>query len=178
MDIMIDIETLSKRNNAVIVSVGAVLFNPRNGGLGESIYIALDWHQQIMQRRHISKKTLKWWDEQKEDAPQGSGKVGMLFGKLATLFEVSSEVIYVWFRGPDFDKVKLEHLARQFGHKVPWTYKQVRDSRTLDIFGVKRERSEPTHNALDDAKEQALDVIYILDRVRDVGLPAGPPLPA
>lgn len=175
MDIMIDIETLSKRNNALICQVGIVGFDRlANEFLTtiESKCFSLHWKEQIMVGRHICPETIKWWAEQSIDTPYGNFSTLDLFGYLHKLFK-DNTVEYIWFRGPDFDKVKLESLAEDFGCCIPWTYKQIRDCRTLDTF-IRRERTQEekdgAHDALRDAIAQAKDVHYVFKHVAVDGL--------
>ncbi|WP_284144625.1 3'-5' exonuclease [Serratia marcescens] len=40
--LMLDLETLGKKPSAPILTIGAVLFNPHSGELGEQFYTAVD----------------------------------------------------------------------------------------------------------------------------------------
>ena len=41
-DVMVDLETLSTKPNAAIVSIGAVFFDPKTGELGDTYYQVID----------------------------------------------------------------------------------------------------------------------------------------
>lgn len=43
-DIMIGIETMGKRNNAAIIEIGVVSFNPLSGYIGEELHLRISPH--------------------------------------------------------------------------------------------------------------------------------------
>ena len=153
---MIDIEALDTVNSAIVLSVGAVLFDL--SGTHRELYLKPSIVQQIVLGRTSSKSTIDWWKEQTIPIPEGTGS---LIGVFTSLKEMTAVAECVWFRGPTYDHCILEHLAGQLDIELPWKFWQVRDSRTLDSFSERRTRSKEAvaHNALSDAKEQALDVI-------------------
>ena len=64
MHVMIDIETLSTRTDAVILQIGAVAFEPLFGGkvsVGDAYSRYVDFTNQP---RHVDADTLIWWLEQ------------------------------------------------------------------------------------------------------------------
>ncbi|MCM8532482.1 MAG: 3'-5' exoribonuclease [Lentisphaeraceae bacterium] len=158
---MIDIETLSIENNAVIASIGVVLFDPFNESprFNKSQYHELSWSSQILEKRHIDPETIDWWNKQPLDIPIGKDDPEDVIDMLNDFVE---DAEFIWFRGPQFDEVKLQSLAKDFDRSLNWKYSKVRDCRTLDIFG-KRELTEETkaHHALHDAIAQARDVCFI-----------------
>ena len=158
---MIDIETMGLTPNAAIVSIGAVLFDPRYGKLGkEEFYIELDWEAQ---GRLIDQGTKAWWNSDKVDDKAREALYGMddLDGALKELDEFLPKDVKVWGNGPTFDMVILEDAYRQCEMVVPWHFWNIRDCRTIkDLYESKRggfdKKSGGTlHNALDDAKMQA-----------------------
>jgi hypothetical protein len=78
-DVMVDIETLSTRLNAVVLSIGAVAFDPYSDQIGHSFSIQLDPQEQMEKGRHVDINTIKWWMGQSEEAKKesfsGSNKV-------------------------------------------------------------------------------------------------------
>lgn len=167
MDAMIDIETLSKKNNAVVLSLGLVIFDPQDYselGSGDPAFIASHYWElkvvpQVMKGRHICPETVRWWDDQPIAAPDGFFPIEKCLAELADVFE-AHKIENVWFRGPQFDEVKLQSLGEDFGIEMPWKYNAVRCCRTLCKL-AKRDRSADTfklHHAGEDCRSQALDV--------------------
>ena len=135
-----------------------------------SEYWELDWHDQIMDGRTIEKVTVDWWRENELTVPRGKKCPLEFFHELCEFCKIN-EIERYWFRGPQFDCVKLESLASDWGTKVPWKYNQVRDCRTLDDFCERREqKKEVSHHALEDATEQALDVVHAMEKINCVSL--------
>jgi hypothetical protein len=70
-DIMIDMETLSTDPNCVILTIGAVRFDPMGNGVAEKLELRPEIDSQTEEfDRHINPDTLRWWGEQSEDAIQ------------------------------------------------------------------------------------------------------------
>lgn len=181
----IDIESLSLEPNALVLSVGAVLFD-RHNGLGPEYYAAINgFEQQDMYGRHISYSTSMWWMNQAAMDPATAAVFSAPMTVKAALEGLRDfikdntgdwiEPYEVWFQGPQFDAVALGSLCQAAGIQVPWSYRTVCDLRTLlamaRAHGTKDQRLEQgidplkyhAHNALDDAKMQALRCINALD---------------
>ena len=64
--IMVDIETLDTVQSAVVLSIGAVAFDPHTKELGEKFYVEFTTDLQAQQRlgRTISADTVTWWMQQ------------------------------------------------------------------------------------------------------------------
>lgn len=159
---MIDIETLDTAPNSVILSIGAVKFNPFNDNEPtEHKHWQLDIQSQIDAGRSISESTLEWWAKQKPEirnrAFSDENRINILdFCKELNKWLVGCKEI--WCQGPQFDMVMIEDLFKQFNHHRNWAYWQVRDSRTLfSIMPVdpRKDIQEDLHDALADAYWQA-----------------------
>ncbi|BAQ50375.1 3'-5' exonuclease [Methylobacterium aquaticum] len=162
-DIMIDLETLSTRPDAMIVAIGAVKFGPE--GLGEEYYAVVDTRYAV---GHIDAMTVAWWMRQSEEA-RGIFQEGFrdtkhiaaaLEGLIGFVGDAPDQV-RVWGHGASFDLPILESAFRACCRKAPWGHRAIRDTRTLyELAGVKVEMPEgEKHHALADAKAQALAVI-------------------
>ena len=159
---MIDLETLSTERNAVVLSIGACIWE--NGRVTNKLYFELDVEPQKEKGRHISSSTLTWWNAQKTQIPEGNVDPRLALKDLMALMSQADEV---WSRGSR-DDVWLETLCEDFEVERSWQYNQWRDCRTLDSLGesfYRPDRPPVLHNALDDACQQAMDVSYILDKV-------------
>ena len=65
----------------------------------------------------------------------------------------------VWSHGATFDIVICEHIFRKIGKAIPWSFWEVRDTRTLFDIGINPNRPPVLkHHALEDAWNQAVGV--------------------
>lgn len=172
MDVMLDIESLGTRPDCVILTLGAVKFDPYTPDrFGESLYLRINVDEQTALGRNVQDDTLEWWSRQStdvfEEAFGEDGRVGLeeMYQKL-NKFLVAVDSI--WAQGPAFDIVILENIYRQLGWPTPWQYWQIRDSRTLfGVHGDPRERNKAgLHNALEDCISQARGVQSVYDRLQ------------
>ena len=171
--IMMDIETLSTSPDAVILSFGAVVFDPTSDTLGEQIDLRISIDDQNELGRDISESTLDWWSKQdekiQEEAFSDDGRIGLVeFSReLRKFFKGAEEV---WSQG-SFDHAVLENLFKQMNEPAPWPYYAVRDSRTL--FGVINGNIDRSnhHSALGDAIAQAEAVQRALSKIDYRGEP-------
>jgi 3' exoribonuclease, RNase T-like len=171
MHVMLDLETLSTRPDAVILTMGAVKFDPHSEDLGAGIYHRVDVDEQIALGRHVDDTTVDWWGRQaadiREEALGPDNRISLEnFTAELNRFLVGANCI--WAQGPVFDIVILENLYRQLGKPVPWNYWQIRDSRTLfGVLGDPREKnSTDLHNALADCVSQARAVQMVFENVK------------
>jgi len=158
-DVMIDLETMGTKPDAPIVSIGAVLFDPRRGKTcSKTFYEELDWENQD---RIISLDTKRWWAKQSTAAREclfGMEELPDVLGKFS---EWLPGDVKVWGNGPTFDISILENAYHQSDLKIPWKHWNVRDCRTIkDLYesargGFDGKVSGTAHNALDDARHQA-----------------------
>lgn len=169
MDIMLDLETLSTRPDATILTFGAVKFDPYSRDIGQGIYVKVDVDEQIALGRHVDNDTVEWWrrqaDDVREEALGEQDRIGLdAFTAALNKFIVGTKNI--WAQGPVFDIVILENLYRQLGKPAPWYYWQIRDSRTLlSTYGDPRDRNKQgLHNALEDCISQAEAVQIVFAR--------------
>lgn len=169
MDIMLDLETLSTKPDATVLTFGACKFNPyRQEDIDKGIYFRINVDQQITLGRDVDDSTVEWWGKQAEDVREealGDGDRITLeqFTKELNRFIVGAKNI--WAQGPVFDIVILENLYRQLGLPCPWQFWQIRDSRTLlSTHGDPREKNKVgLHNALEDAVSQAQAVQHVFN---------------
>ena len=83
MHVMIDIETLSTTPDAVVMSVGAVKFDPKatRPPTNKTLWRP-DIDEQTERDRHVSESTLEWWSKQpahiQEDAFSDDHRVEVL----------------------------------------------------------------------------------------------------
>jgi hypothetical protein len=66
--VMVDLETMGKNPNAPIVSIGAVVFDPATGKLGETFYKVIILESAISWGAEIDPSTVIWWLKQSSEA--------------------------------------------------------------------------------------------------------------
>jgi len=168
---MVDIETMGVSSNAAIVSIGAVHFDPHWGMLGKEFYVPVSL-KDSSKYGTMDADTILWWLQQNEAAREQLTKSdGMNLEQALSLLVtfirgahqglLRLEEIYVWGHGATFDPVVLDNAYKAVKLQTPWTFRNVRDTRTLfDFVGgapvVALEDIE--HHALYDARKQALQV--------------------
>jgi 3' exoribonuclease, RNase T-like len=165
---MVDLETLAKAPHSVILSLGACVFD--NASVKDNIYFEASMESQ-MNDHVIDIETLKWWDKQETPTPMHGtiplqNVVGSFNEWLVKVTNGNVEDLIIWCKGTDFDLPMLEFNLQKYGYNVLWKYNHKRDFRTvLKTFG--RDTVYPSykghsHNALDDAINQAHHLVAIL----------------
>ena len=166
--LMIDIETYDIEITAVILSIGAVVFNPRGERLGEEFHIKLSTASQY--DRTTSESTKLWWERQDEDAREatfGGKKIPINIALTAfTHFinRLNPTCTRVWAKSPDFDCSILAHACKEQHIRWPFKFWESRCCRTIIELSYPMgafphmEVDGPKHDALADAKRQALEV--------------------
>jgi hypothetical protein len=169
---MLDIETLGTRPECVVVTLGAVKFNPYTlDDPGPGIYMRLDADEQLALGREVQDETMRWWLDQVEDVREEALGDGNDRIKLEEMYRQLNRFLVgvdsIWCQGPAFDIVILENIYRQMGWPTPWQFWQIRDSRTLfGVHGDPREKNKAgLHNALEDCVSQAQGVQKIYYRL-------------
>lgn len=170
--IMLDLETLDTTSSAVVISIGAVAFDPYTTTLGEKFYVELtdDIAAQQARGRTISGDTVRWWMQQDVLATQVFATPPMDGVQRVNTFEALSRFglfvaangargVELWGNGVDFDNIILGSLYDAFGLCKPWSYSRNRCYRTIKNLGIGPRRPKVRegvhHNALDDAITQA-----------------------
>lgn len=162
---MVDIESLSTRKNAHILSIGIVDMHNFDCHYSCNISLGKPYHSQ---NRHIDEGTVAWWMSQSDEARKsafdpehGSISLQDALRNLRHWFN-SNNMKKIWSHGSVFDTVILEDAYDQIGVTCPWRFWDVRDTRTvIDIArratGSSMEpiREGTHHSALDDAIHQA-----------------------
>lgn len=167
-DIMIDIETLATGPGAIVLTIGAIRFDPfaddrssvdlPNKQINMDVfYRRIDPESFTWPEAFIHDGTLEWWSKQspevREEAFTDEGRISMEQAMLE-LYRWTGAIDRAWANGPAFDMVILESHAKALQRGVPWKYHQVRDTRT--IYGlVEHERPNTAlHHAAWDCWSQ------------------------
>lgn len=166
MDVMLDLETLGTGSKAVILSIGAIEFDVRNSKLGRQFYVNVDPQSCVDAGMTIDVATVMWWLGQSEQARKDltAGTKYKLADCLDAFFKWYPKGAQLWGNGATFDNVILSNAYLAVKKDKPWLYSADRCYRTLKAIhsDVSMNAFEGTaHNALADAKHQALHALKI-----------------
>jgi len=156
--------------NAVILSLGAVHFNPYGNGYGDKLYFRINIDDQDALGREVDPNTITWWSQQDpvvmEEAFSPDNRISLVdaidqFHKFAWGCDA------FWAHGSIFDIVIIENIYKQLGKPVPWQYWQIRDTRTLFDLGVDPDMPKGgKHDALQDAIRQSVGVQTVYAKLK------------
>jgi hypothetical protein len=176
---MVDIETLGTKPGSVILSIGAVRFDESGVGT-ERFYRPIDVLDGLMHGLTVDQATVGWWRMQSAEA-RGALQPGRPLRETLEHFRTFVSVPgpytkpaeYFWAKGPDFDLTLLAAAYDAVGVKVPWSYRNSRDVRTILALapGAAEQcgrQEHPAHHALGDAELQAWQVI---ESAKQLGFP-------
>jgi exodeoxyribonuclease VIII len=118
--------------------------------------------------------TVMWWMKQSDAARKTFNEPGCTL--IDALFQFSEWVTTetsdpeIWGNGATFDNVILSNAYEALGLERPWKYWADRCYRTMKAKypQIVVEKIGTAHNALDDAKSQALHMSRILAHIKGV----------
>jgi len=155
---MVDTETFGIEPGCAILSIGAVIFDPRGRGHIEPFYRTIDLVSCVMLGFDINSDTVDWWKKQSPEAQEALSVNTAHIKEVLAAFEkwcIDNKVDRLWCHGATFDGPIITKAFQLVGMKAPYRYTQVRDTRTIyDMFGIDLTtipRVGTHHNALDDA---------------------------
>lgn len=165
--VMVDIETLGARPGSVIASIGAVVFDANT--IIEEWECLVDPQSCVDVGLRLEVDTIKWWMRQSDDARAKTFGLRALpvADALSELNRWANGVhgcTNYWSHGATFDLVMLHeaYIATKVSPLMK-DFRRARDTRTLyEITGTNPKTFMGTgtaHNAVDDARAQALAVI-------------------
>lgn len=167
LDLMLDCETMGTGPDAALVSIGAVFFSERDGALGDTFYRVINLATAVRSGGQIDPGTVMWWLAQDDAARTairtGTSDITEVLTEFQAFVKRGGPDVRVWGCSPTFDCLKVERSMKRVGLTVPWKYFNERDYRTVRERNKSIKLNERTglHNALDDAKFQALHLIKI-----------------
>ena len=175
VNFMVDIETLSVKSNAIILTIGCIPFNSNGTHMVEKDYY---FYERVdlcsyndKQDFHIDFSTLLWWLKQ-DSSPRSEAfingprytirKVLIDFAKwiIQTCEYCSDDKINMWSHGKDFDCVILENAFNTCNVKCPWKFWDTRDTRTIyslaniSMNNINIPDGYKAHNAIGDCLKQ------------------------
>ena len=172
-DIMLDIETLGLKPGAIVVSIGACVFDRTTGEIGGEFYRVIDVADSAAHGLTIEAGTAMWWIKQSDEARAVFFDIVEPLADVAQAFSDwvgavrrnlpepwnggSGDSPTFWAQG-DMDFNVWGAAMDAVGMSRPWAFWAQRDTRTAyDIcnFDPKAvERDGTYHNALHDARHQ------------------------
>lgn len=185
--VSLDIETLGTRTGSVILSIGAVMFDPDPNNVGVAPVYPFETFITIESCQSygltIDPSTLGWWMTQPPEArrifehvrEESEGVSLQTALAQFTKFLVGAGWdnwngepcgdLVIWGNGSDFDNALLQDAFARVGLKTPWKFYNNRDLRTLRaavglLTGEDAPKFKPLlpHDALSDADAQRATV--------------------
>lgn len=170
-EIMLDIECMGKGSKAPITSLGAVVFTPNTGELGNEFEVIVNLNSSAYYGE-MDASTVVWWLQQSEEArsiyakdtPKSTLKDALTQFNDWLSAQGESNDLYLWGNGKEFDNVIVRNAFDACRIKPNFSHWNDTDVRTIvkmgrDILNIdpktKLEREGTHHSALDDAKFQA-----------------------
>ena len=165
-NIMLDLETLGGDNNAIILAIGAVKFD-LNNGLSSTFYKTINIQSCVNVGMSLTGDNLLWWLKQSKKAIDEAFKGEFDIKDVLVDFYNwlgTNTSIKIWGYSSTFDNTILSTAYKQCGMKAPWFFWNDRCYGTVVNSFDKIEISGlgTRHNALDDAKRQAIHLIKIV----------------
>jgi len=165
--VMLDLETMGKRSNSPILSIGAVEFDINTGETGDEFYSTIDLQSCLNAGLEINGETVYWWLTQNEKARQEVAKGGKPLNNVLVAFMDwfekfnNKDDVQIWGNGTRFDIGILEDAYVALGYdRMPWNFRGERDLRTLVSFApeikteIVNKHGGAKHMAIDDCKIQ------------------------
>jgi len=158
-DIMVDLETWCNGANAVVVQIGACMFDRNTGEIGKKFLSHVNAETEMDAGFGVDASTIYWWMEREKQA-QGRAhglkhqrKTSQIAWSLFNDF--LGGATYIWSHATFDYPIIMNHFYK-LGIKPNIHYRNARDIRTLvDIAGRQvawqNKREGVHHDALDDA---------------------------
>jgi hypothetical protein len=170
--VMLDIETTDNIHTANIISIGAVRFDKSCPDLQQEFYAGLDLQDGASYGLTTGADTMAWWDKKSPEAREVFNTPGRLDLRTAlTSFNAFVGQVpntKVWGNGVTFDNTIVRNAFKAVQIEPCWNYQNDMCFRTmLRNFFIKRINFGVAHNALDDAKSQALTLIRVWELIKN-----------
>jgi len=153
---MIDLEGLATGPDTTILTIAAQTFDPFGTGWYDKHYYARVTLES-QENRAIDDGTIAWWatqpDHAREEAFNEQDRIPLdqALDELAKMIWHSK---LIWSQGPTYDMNILEHAYKSYCNPLPWTYFQVRDSRTVFSLWPDQPIPSTSHHSLEDCRRQ------------------------
>lgn len=166
--VMIDLETLGTSHDAVILSIGAVKFDPETNTISDRFHVGVEPESCVQWGLRMDPKTVMWWMGFEREAARNR-LVAMQKLDLPTVLEgfqmwYGLQSLPTWGNGATFDNVILRTAYEKLEMPCPWQFWDDRCYRTMKNLrpDIKLQRVGVLHDALEDATSQAIHLQQIL----------------
>lgn len=172
---MIDLETLSLKNDAVIIQVAFVPFDIETGQHAKHVFCRqVDPADCERYGLRMSDETVAWWQNQdpavKESVLQDQEPLDFVLDMLSShIINYTLPDARIWSHST-FDIPVLNTAYERVGREVPWHYKHTCDIRTLEWLAGNPEieiQNKQAHNALSDCLAQIEYVHKLYMRIKE-----------
>lgn len=168
--VMLDLETLGKRHNAALLSIGATKFDPFTGEIIDTFYVAVDPESCQALGLTVDASTVMWWMDPERNAAR---EAMMREERLDLPSALYGFVDWfggdkpVWGNGSTFDNVIMQSAFAACLIETPWKFWNDKCYRTLkgQAKHIKLQRVGTYHNALDDAISQTKHMCEIVSHL-------------
>jgi len=167
---MIDLETMSTKPNAAIVSIGAVEFGPDFQQIGDPFYTPIALDSCISVGLHVEQSTVDWWAGQPAetrahwevaDAPNLSEGL-KAFQDWLWQRAGNRKNVCPWGNGADFDMVVTRSAFNALGAEEPWMFYNVHCFRTVKNMFPLTANEVPLRNGAHRADADAIHQLNCL----------------
>lgn len=164
--LILDIETLSRRPNAIVTQIAALSIAKSETGYIEhdSILIEPCIATQLGDGRLFEKDTLNFHAKNNTLPESFTGTSPLVSCMSLGMFISKHQPRTVWIWGKDFDRPILENLFAQHRLPLPWEYWRTacaRDAWKL-AYGDEHKPAKRNHKAIDDCRDTARDLYAAL----------------
>ena len=171
LHVMVDLETLSTKPNAVILTFAAMKFNPCNDARKEtkerifkskhSFYRRIDLESCAVLGQAIDDHTIDWWAEQddiiREEAFAEDDRHS-IETVLTDFHKWCFGAKAFWSNGSIFDIMIIEDYNRKLSRGNPWKFWEIRDCRTIYALADPEMPEASKHHALMDCWRQVVGI--------------------
>lgn len=185
MDLMIDLETLSTSNNAAVVTMAAIKFDPHADYSKLTVdqlppnqvyYKRIDLDSCLKIGLITNEQTIEWWGTQpKEAQDEAFGDNGdriSIDEAMRELNKFSFGIKKPWSHGSCFDLMIIEEICKRLELGIRWKFYDIRDTRTIFDLGVDPKMPKADkHHALHDAFRQVIGVQNVMRELAKNGVP-------
>ncbi|MFZ6690262.1 3'-5' exonuclease [Undibacterium sp. SXout20W] len=176
--IMVDLETLGTGPGCIILSIGAISFDPETNSTGRHFYMVINTESCLAYGLAVNPETLHWWEQQNHEAQEVLRQANDYKTSVSIKFALNEFNKFisqhrdpeVWGNGADFDNTILAYAMTKCDLVPNWKFWNNRCFRTLkNMFpSVKMNRIGTYHNSLDDAETQAQHANILLKKLSGV----------
>ena len=175
--LMVDIETLGRYSNSVVLSIAAVSFDIETGKTGLVFQENITKESCLAAGLKTDKETLDWWATQDKTVLEASTKNAKPLKNVATNFITFCKGLdsdfMVWANPARFDLGLLENALMSVDLKAPWKFWNERDVKTLSklVPHLKKQTifKGDKHNPLDDCYYQIDFTVKVWQHLKKSG---------